>query len=72
MIVCSTEIMVGAIVGATLGALSAFAHPSYPDQVVVSLATIGANLGAYRLSLDPPCLAWAGTRGDASAASRAG
>jgi hypothetical protein len=45
---CSTSVIVGAIGGATLGAVLALAHPSYPDQVVVSLATVGADLASRR------------------------
>jgi uncharacterized membrane protein YccC len=45
---CSTPVILGAISGAALGVLLTLAHPQYPDQVVVSLATIGANLAGRR------------------------
>ena len=45
---CSTPVALGAIGGAALGVLLTLAHPQYPDQVVVSLATVGANLAGRR------------------------
>jgi hypothetical protein len=45
---CSTSVIVGAIGGAALGVVLALEHPSYPDQVVVSLTTVGANLASQR------------------------
>jgi hypothetical protein len=46
---CSTPVIFGAIGGASLGLLLA-AHSEYPAQVVVSLATVGANIAARRVS----------------------
>jgi hypothetical protein len=42
---CSTPVIIGTIVGASLGLLLG-AHSAYPAQVVASLATVGANIAA--------------------------
>jgi hypothetical protein len=56
--ICSTPVIVGTIAGASLGLLLG-AHSAYPAQVVVSLATVGANIAARRTS------AFRRSRGDA-------
>jgi uncharacterized membrane protein YeaQ/YmgE (transglycosylase-associated protein family) len=47
-------VIVGAIGGATLGAVLALAHPSYPDQVVVSLAGAVLALAITRVRFRSP------------------
>ncbi|MDX6570607.1 MAG: hypothetical protein QOH15_3185 [Gaiellales bacterium] len=53
---CSTPVILGAIGGAALGVVMTLGHPSYPDQVVVSLATVGANLASRRAGSGVPSL----------------
>jgi hypothetical protein len=46
---CSPQVSIGALTGAALGFLLALAHGAYPDQLIASLATLGALVG-YRRS----------------------
>jgi hypothetical protein len=50
--ICSTPIVLGTLGGASLGVLMA-TQSAYPAQVVVSLATVGANIAGRRPSARP-------------------
>jgi hypothetical protein len=53
--ICSTPVIIGTIGGASLGLLLA-TQSAYPAQVVVSLATVGANIAGRRTSTLPRSL----------------